>query len=239
MATAPGEKKLLVRVREAIALRGYSKRTEKAYVAWIIRYVEFCDRRHPRDCGPREVQAFATSLMATHDVSPATQHQAVSAVLFLYRNVLGDAMGWMDGIVWAKRTRRLPTVLNKYEVAAVMNALEPEHRLMVRMLYGAGLRLLELLRLRVKDVDFGNASIVVRSGKGDKDRVTMLPDSAREALVEHLERVRVLHERDRAHGGGYVELPRALGHKLLGSGRDWPWQWVFPARRQYRDRSER
>jgi len=229
--------KLLSLVRDAVRMRGFSPRTEKAYVGWIIRYVKFCDGRHPRECGPREVQAFATSLVSDRNVASATQHQAVSAVLFMYRNVLGDPMGWTDGIVWAKRTRRLPTVLSVAEVSRVVAAMDGQYQLMVRLLYGTGMRLLELLRLRIKDVDFENGSILIRCGKGQKDRVTVLPISLCAELRTHLASVRRLHERDVANEGGYVELPHALGRKLHGAPRDWPWQWVFPARRQYSDRA--
>lgn len=235
METQGRPPKLLNQVRDAIRARGYSPRTEEAYVAWIVRYVKFCGKRHPRECGPEDVQSFATSLVSKDRVAPSTQHQGVSAVLFLYRNVLGDPMGWAQGIVWAKRTRRLPTVLSKYEVASVISELAPEHALMVRLMYGTGLRLLELLRLRVKDVDFDGSGVLVRCGKGMKDRVTVLPESIREPLREHLERCRKLHQRDVARGAGYVELPYAMGMKVRGSGRDWPWQWVFPARRFHRD----
>jgi len=228
--------KLLTLVREAVRVRGYSPRTEKAYVSWIIRYVRFCGGRHPRECGPREVQAFATSLAAKDGVAPSTQHQAVCAVLFLYRNVLGDPMAWEPGIVWAKRTQRLPTILSRAEVDRVIQALAGTEQLAVRLLYGAGLRLLELLRLRVKDIDFDNGSLVVRCGKGMKDRVTVLPESIRSDLEAHLTAVRRLHDRDLQRGAGHVEMPQLLGRKLLGASRDWPWQWVFPARRQYRDR---
>jgi integron integrase len=234
--SSPRSPKLLTLVREAIRVRGYSPRTEKAYVAWIIRYVRFCGGRHPRECGPREVQAFATSLAAKDRVAPSTQHQAVCAVLFLYRNVLRDPMAWEPGIVWARRTQRLPTILSRAEVERVLGALEGTERLAVRMLYGTGLRLLELLRLRVKDVDFENGSLVVRCGKGMKDRVTVLPESIRAELDAHVAAVRRQHKRDVVRGGGYVELPQLLGRKLLGAARDWPWQWVFPATRQYRDR---
>lgn len=228
--------KLLTLVREAIRVRGYSPRTEKAYVHWIVRYVRFCGGRHPRTCGPREVQAFATSLSARDGVSASTQHQAVCAVLFLYRNVLGDPMAWEPGIIWAKRTQRLPTILSRAEVERVIGALDGTEQLAIRLLYGTGLRLLELLRLRVKDVDFENGSLVVRCGKGMKDRVTVLPESIREELQAHLAAMRRQHERDVERGGGYVELPQLLGRKLLGAARDWPWQWVFPATRQYRER---
>lgn len=231
-----GSPKLLTLVREAIRVRGYSPRTEKAYVSWIIRYVRFCGGRHPRDCGPREVQAFATSLAAKDRVAPSTQHQAVCAVLFLYRNVLGDSMAWESGIVWAKRMHRLPTILSRAEVERVIRALAGTEQLAVRLLYGTGMRLLELLRLRVKDVDFDNGSLIVRCGKGMKDRVTVLPESVRGDLEAHLAAVRRQHERDRERGAGHVELPQLLGRKLLGASCDWPWQWVFPARRQYRDR---
>ena len=227
--------RLLALVRQAIRMRGYSRRTEEAYVGWIVRYVRFCGGRHPRECGHAEVQAFATSLLTTNGVSPSTQHQAVSALLFLYRNVFSDPVGWTGGIVWAKRTRRIPAVLTRAEVARVIGELDGQEQLMVRILYGTGLRLLEMLSLRVKDVDFGNGSILVRCGKGMKDRVTVLPQSVQRPLEEHLAKVRVLHERDVKRGGGYVEMPYALGRKLLGAPRDWPWQWVFPARRQYVD----
>lgn len=220
MAPEPSPPRLLTLVRDGVRARGYSPRTEKTYVAWIKRYVRFCGGRHPRECGPAEVQAFATSLVSARHVAPSTQHQAVSAVLFLYRNILGDPMGWTDGIVWAKRTRRLPTVLSPAEVARVIKALDGQEQLMVRILYGTGLRLLELLRLRVKDVDFDNGSILVRCGKGMKDRITVLPDSVRAPLEAHIASVRRLHERDVKRGGGYVEVPYALGRKLLGAPRD-------------------
>ena len=235
MAQEQRPPKLLTLVRDAVRMRGYSPRTERTYVDWIKRFVRFCEGRHPRECGYVEVQAFATWLISVKRVSPSTQHQAVSAVLFLYRNVLGDPMGWTHGVVWAKRTRRVPSVLSEAEVARVIKELVGQEQLMVRILYGTGLRLLELLRLRVKDVDFDNGAILVRCGKGMKDRVTVLPDSVRDPLDAHLNGVRKLHERDVERGGGYVELPYALGRKLLGAPRDWPWQWVFPARRQYID----
>ena len=234
MHTPPRSPRLLTLVREAIRVRGYSPRTEKAYIGWIIRYVRFCDSRHPRECGPAEVQAFATSLASEDRVAPSTQQQAVCAVLFLYRNVLGDPMGWEHGIVWAKRTQRLPTILSRAEVERVLHALDGTEQLAIRLLYGSGLRLLELLRLRVKDVDFENGSLLVRCGNGMKDRITVLPGSIRGQFEAHLASVRRQHERDVERGGGYVELPQRLGRKLLGAARDWPWQWVFPATRQYR-----
>jgi len=230
-----GPARLLAQVRRAIRTRGYSPRTEEAYVGWIVRYVKFCGLRHPKECGAAEVQAFATTLVADRQLAPSTQHQAVSAVLFLYRNVLGDPIGWAEGIIWAKRTRRLPTVLSKYEVASVIAALPDQHQLMVRLLYGAGLRLLELLQLRVKDVDLAGGGLLVRCGKGQKDRVTVLPESVRAPLRDHMRRVQQQHERDVARGGGYVAMPGALQLKFRGGARDWPWQWVFPARRVYRD----
>lgn len=223
-SSSPRSPKLLTLVREAIRVRGYSPRTEKAYVGWIIRYVRFCGGRHPRECGPREVQAFATSLASKDRVAPSTQHQAVCAVLFLYRNVLRDPMGWEPGIVWAKTTQRLPTILSRAEVERVIGALDGTEPLAVRLLYGTGMRLLELLRLRVKDIDFKNGSLLVRCGKGMKDRVTVLPASVREELEAHLAAVRRQHQRDVERGGGYVELPQLLGRKLLGAARDWPWQ---------------
>ncbi len=211
-------------------------RTEKAYVAWIRRYIFFHDKRHPADMGAPEVTRFLSSLAVEGKVAASTQNQALSALLFLYGEVLEVDLPWMDEIVRAKRPQRLPVVLTRDEVRSVLCRLDGTSRLMVFLLYGAGLRLLECCRLRVQDVDFGTNQIVVRSGKGDKDRVTMLPGVVKPHLARHLQRVREQHRSDLEVGAGWVELPTALARKYPNAGREWVWQWVFPATRTYVDR---
>jgi integron integrase len=186
--------------------------------------------------GGPEVTAFLTSLAVDGRVAASTQNQALSALLFLYRDVLGVDLPWLDGIVRAKRPARLPVVLTREEVRAVLARLDGVPRLMACLLYGAGLRVLECCRLRVQDLDFAANQIVVRGGKGDKDRVTMLPSLVKTDLARHLEEVRAQHQRDLAVGAGWVELPTALLRKYPNAGREWAWQWVFPATRIYRDR---
>ena len=234
--TGSPKPRLLDRVRAAIRARHYSRRTEKAYVAWIRRYIFFHDKRHPADMGAPEVTRFLSSLAVEGKVAASTQNQALSALLFLYGEVLEVDLPWMDEIVRAKRPQRLPIVLTRDEVRAVLRRLEGTPRLMAFLLYGAGLRLLECCHLRVQDVDFGTNQIVVRSGKGDKDRVTMLPAVVKPHLARHLERVREQHRCDLEAGAGWVELPTALARKYPNAGREWVWQWVFPATRTYVDR---
>jgi integron integrase len=233
---APPKPRLLDRVRDAIRARHYSRRTEKAYVHWIRRYIFFHGKRHPAEMGAPEVSAFLTALAVEHRVSASTQNQALSALLFLYRAVLGVDLPWLDEVVRAKRPQPLPVVLTRQEVHAVLRELRGVSRLMAVLLYGSGLRLLECCRLRVKDVDLATNQIVVRDGKGRKDRVSMLPASIKEALTAHLERVRQQHQADLRQGAGWVELPGALGRKYRDAGREWGWQWVFPATRLYVDR---
>jgi integron integrase len=235
-ATALGD-----RVRAAIRLRHLSPRTEQAYLDWIRRYWPFCGRRDPARFGADQVAAFLSRLATRDHVAAATQNQALAALLFLYRAVLGQDLPWLDGLVRATTPDRLPVVLSRDEVRAVLARVEGAPRLMALLLYGAGLRLLECCRLRVKDVDFDRNQITIRRGKGDKDRATMLPASAKQALRAHLERVRTQHEADLAAGAGWVELPCALSRKLPNAGREWPWQWVFPATRLYtcRDTGQR
>ena len=223
--TGAPKPRLLDRVRAAIRARHYS-RTEKAYVAWIRRYIFFHDKRHPADMGAPEVTRFLSSLAVEGKVAASTQNQALSALLFLYGEVLAVDLPWMDEIVRAKRPQRLPVVLTRDEVRAVLRRLEGTPRLMALLLYGAGLRLLECCRLRVQDVDFGTNQIVVRSGKGDKDRVTMLPAVVKPHLARHLERVREQHRCDLETGAGWVELPTALARKYPNAGREWVWQWT-------------
>ncbi len=228
--------KLLDRVRAAIRTRHYSRRTEEAYVLWIRRFILHHGKRHPLEMGEVEVSAFLTSLAVRQHVSASTQNQALSAILFLYKDVLNRPLAWLDGIVRAKRTARMPVVLSREEVKAVLGQLDGVPWLMASLLYGAGLRLLECARLRVKDVDFLRNQILVRGGKGDKDRVTMLPASVKEPLLRHLQAVRRQHEADLERGAGWVELPGAIRRKYPNAGRTWAWQWVFPATRHYRDR---
>ena len=225
--------RLLDRVRAVLRTRHCSLRTEKAYVAWIRRYILFHGKRHPAEMGASEITRFLSALAIERNVAASTQNQALSALLFLYREVLEQDLPWLDEIVRAKRPARIPVVLSRGEVRAVLDALDGSVRLLALLLYGAGLRLLEALRLRVKDVDFARNQITVRGGKGDRDRVTMLPAAVSRDLSKHLETVRAQHEADLRAGAGWAELPWALARKYPGAGREWGWQWVFPATRTY------
>jgi integron integrase len=227
--------KLLDRVRHAIRTRHYSLRTEEAYVQWIRRFIVFHHKRHPQEMGVAEIQQFLTDLAITHRVAASTQNQALSALLFLYKAVLHQDIGWIEEVVRAKQPKRLPVVLTRDEVKAVLQGLSGPTWLMASLLYGSGLRLMECLRLRVKDVDFAYNQITVRDGKGAQDRVTMLPRNLQEPLQQHLQAVKRLHERDLAEGFGSVYLPYALERKYPYAARDWPWQYVFPAARRSRD----
>ncbi len=229
--------RLLDRVREAVRARHYSRRTEKTYVAWVRRYILFHGKRHPAEMGAAEVTRFLTSLAVDGNVAASTQNQALSALLFRYRDVLEQHLPWLDHVVRAKGAQRLPVVLTRAEVRAVIQQLQGTLRLMALFMYGAGLRLLECARLRIQDVDFASNQIVVRAGKGDKDRITMLPGTVKADLVRHLHGVKRQHERDLEHGAGWVELPWALARKYPNAGREWAWQWVFPATRFYVDRA--
>jgi len=221
--------KLLDQVRAAIRLRHYSLRTEETYVHWIKRFILFHGKRHPGEMAEQEIAQFLTMLAVDGHVSASTQNQALNALVFLYRHVLQLDVGQLENIVRAKRPQRLPVVLRKHEVKALLDALEGVHWIMGHLLYGAGLRLMECLRLRVKDIDFSANSIVVREGKGNKDRITMLPVSVKAPLVAHLARVRELHQRDLAQGFGSVYLPDALHRKYPNAPKEWGWQLVFPA----------
>src|SRR5947209_7530460 len=223
----PGPK-LLTLVRRAIRLRHYSQHTEDAYVAWVRRFVRFAGLRHPSELGEAEVERFLSSL-AEAGVSATTQNQAASALRFLYEEVLRRPFVRPAGVVRAKEPGRVPVVLTREEVRAVLGRMRGTARLVALLLYGSGLRVFEALTLRVKDIDFGRGEIVVRRGKGGRDRVTMLPGRARRELVEHLGRVERRYRADLLRGGGYVELPGGLARKLPGAGREWVWQWVFPA----------
>ena len=226
---------LLTQMRRVLRLRRYSRRTEESYVAWIRRYVRFCGMRHPRELGPSDVTRFLSSLAVDRRVSASTQNQALSALVFLYRDVLDMPVGWLNGLVRAKRPARVPVVLTREEVRRVLGRLKGggPAALIAAVLYGSGLRLLEALTLRVKDIDFGMNQITVRGGKGDRDRRTMLPERLKGPLLRHLAEVRTQHEADLEEGAGWVELPGALGLKYPQAGREWGWQWVFPAVRTY------
>ena len=223
--------KLLDRVREVIRRRHYSYRTEQVYVDWIRRFIYFSGRRHPAGLGAEEVTAFLNHLAGEREVAASTQNQALSAILFLYKDVLEQPLPWLEGIERAKRPARLPTVLTLDEVRRLLLAMRGEKWLMASLLYGAGLRLSECLRLRVKDIDFGYRQILVRDGKGAKDRVTMLPASTMEPLRRQLLVAKALHEADLAAGCGEVELPHALQRKNPRAARLWAWKWVFPSQK--------
>ena len=231
----PNPPRLLDSVRAAIRLRHYSPRTEKAYAGWIKRFILFHGKRHPSEMGESEISRFLSHLAVAGKVSASTQNQALSALLFLYRDVLGRELPWMDGIVRAKGPQRLPVVLARDEVAALLRGMSGVELLMASLLYGGGLRLLECCRLRVKDADLARCEITVRDGKGGKDRVTMLPTRLVATLSARLERVKVQHERDLANGLGSVEVPAALDRKYPRAAFEWGWQWVFPAMRSYVD----
>jgi len=232
----PPKPKLLDQVRQAIRARHYSYRTEKAYVGWMKRYIFFHNKRHPADMGEAEIAQFLSSLADDARVSASTQNQALNALLFLYREVLDKDIGYVHGVVRARRPTRLPVVLTRQEVKAILSLLTGTDWIMATLLYGAGLRLMECMRLRVKDVDFASNQIVVRSGKGNKDRVTMLPGSVKEPLRRHLEAVRTQYRRDLENGYGGVSLPYALERKYPNAAKEWGWQWVFPASKLYIDR---
>jgi integron integrase len=220
---------LLDRVREKIRLKHYSIRTEQAYCDWIRRFVVFHGKRHPSMLGAGDVEAFLTALAVDGRVAASTQNQAKSALLFLYKEVLGVELPWLDGIETAKAPRRLPVVLTHDEVARLLARLTGVHRLIGGLLYGTGLRIMEAMRLRVKDVEFSRREIVVRDGKGGKDRMTMLPVRLVAPLREQIAHARELHRADLEAGQGAVWLPFALAHKYPSAARDWGWQYVFPA----------
>lgn len=231
--------KLLEVVRDKLRALHYSKRTEEAYLDWIRRYVLFHNKRHPREMGGPEVEAFLTHLAVNRDVAASTQNQALSALLFCYQQVLGQEVPWMKGVVRAKRPARVPVVLSRGEVDRLIAQVRGESGLVVQLLYGCGLRLMEGLRLRVGEVDFERNVILVRDGKGQKDRVTMLPEKLKAPLQEHLLRVRAQFEQEQAEGVADVYLPFALAEKYPKAGSEWIWQWVFPAAHRSRDpRSE-
>lgn len=229
------EPRLLDLMRTELRARHYSARTEKAYCLWVRRFIVFHRLRHPSEMGEDEINRFVTHLAVDERVAASTQTQALSALLFLYRYVLGLDLGEMRGLVRARPSERLPVVMTRAEVRAVLAELSDEHWLMASLMYGAGLRLTECLRLRVQDIDFSANEIMVRDGKGAKDRVTMLPESLKGPLRAQLRRAREVHEHDLAAGWGRVVLPDALDRKYPNASADWKWQWVFPQERRWRD----
>lgn len=228
--------RLLERLRNRLRTRRYSPRTERAYCDWVRRFVLYHERRHPRSMGEAEIAAFLTHLATERRVSASTQNQALQAILFLYNHVLGQPVGTVHGVERAKRLRRLPIVLSAPEVRSVLSRLSGVPRLSGVLMYGSGLRVSECVSLRVKDLDFDRFEITVRAGKGNKDRRVPLPRVAIPALRTHLNRVRKQFQRDLARGLVGAVLPDALERKLPNAGREWAWQWVFPAGRVYVDR---
>lgn len=220
--------RLLDQVRYKIRLKHYSIRTEQAYVDWIRRFILFHKKRHPKEMGEPEIEAFLTHLAVDRKVASSTQNQAFSALLFLYREVLGVELALLNA-TRSKKPQRLPVVLTQSEVQAVLARLDGIHHLMASLLYGAGLRLMECIRLRVKDVDFNYQQLTVRNGKGNKDRITMLPESIIDALQGQLEKAQLIHQQDLSEGFGEVYLPNALDRKYPSAGSEWRWQYVFPS----------
>jgi integron integrase len=222
-------------LRSALHARHYSRRTEQAYCYWVRRYIRFHKLRHPAEMAEPEMNSFLTHLAVEEKISASTQNQALAALLFLYRHVLGRKVGDLGEVVRARKPMRLPVVMTREEVRAVLDNLSGDRWLMASLMYGAGLRLSECLRLRVQELDFARNLILIRDGKGSKDRVTMLPGSLRAPLQEHLKKVKLVHERDLADGWGAVRLPMALDRKYPNAPRDWCWQWVFPQENRWKN----
>ena len=227
--------KLLDQVRDAIRVRHYSIRTEEAYLQWIKRYIFFHKKQHPLDMGEAEITAFLSHLAVDKHVSASTQNQALSALLFLYKEVLGVELDWLEDVVRAKRPQRLPVVLTVNEVRQILSLIPENNGLIARLMYGTGMRLMEAIRLRVKDINFEYRQITIRDGKGGKDRTTVLPDALIEELKGQLNKTRRLHETDLAEGYGCVYLPFALSRKYPNACREFAWQYVFPSMKRSRD----
>jgi integron integrase len=231
----PRTPRLLEKVRECIRARHYSVRTEDSYVGWIRRYIRYHGRRHPRELGATHVGAFLSALANDRKVSASTQNQALAALLFLYKQVLAVDLPWLEGVTRARKPKRLPTVLTRAEAHALLGRMEGVHALMARLMYGTGLRLAECLELRVKDVELERREVMVREGKGAKDRITMLPESLVEPVKVQLESGRRIHDADRAAGVAGVALPHAYGVKNPSAATSWAWFWVFPQAHLSRD----
>jgi len=235
MVDGPAAPRLLDEVRRVLRLKHYSIRTETVYVGWIRRFILANGKRHPRDMGEAEVEGFLSQLAVQGKVAATTQNQALAALLFLYKQVLSIELPWMESVVRAKRSQHVPTVLSRDEITRVLARMDGRPWLLASLLYGTGMRLMEVLRLRVKDVDFGRNEITIRDGKGGKDRRTMLPRSLAEALLREIERARLLHEADLAAGFGAAWLPHALARKYPNAPREIGWQYVFPSAQRSRD----
>ncbi len=231
------EKSLMSRYRQALRGRHYSARTEKTYSRWVVRYIQFHHMRHPEDMAEREINAFLSYLAVKGRVSASTQNQALAALLFLYRNIIGRDVGDLGQLIRAKKPVRIPVVMTKHEVKLVLMQLQGRDRLMVELIYGSGLRLNESLELRICDLDFERNQISVRYGKGGRDREVMLPGSLKIRLQEHIEEVKRIHRSDLSKGFGEVPLPGALDRKYVGATSEWRWQWVFPQERRWSDRA--
>lgn len=227
--------KLLDQVRGVIRKKHYSIRTEQAYVAWIKRFIIFHGKRHPKDMGEKEISQYISHLATDKQVAASTQNQALNAIVFLYKHVLRIELGDFGPMERSRRPEKLPTVMTKTEVGRVLAAMSDTHGLMAKLLYGCGLRLMECVRLRVKDIEFEQNQLIVRDGKGMKDRSTMLPEQLKPFLSEHLRRVKILHEEDIKRGFGEVHLPFALERKYPNAAKEWGWQYVFPSERISKD----
>lgn len=225
--------KLLDRLRESLRSRHYSRRTEETYCQWVKRFIYFHGVRHPREMAEPEINAFLTHLAVKGKVSASTQNQALCALLFLYRHVLGREVGDLGDVIRARKPKHLPVVMTREEVKAVLAHMASDKWLMASLMYGAGLRLMECLRLRVQDIDVSRNEILVRDGKGAKDRITMLPESLKAPLQEHLKKVNEIHNKDLADGWGRVQLPTALEKKYPNASAEWRWQWVFPQEKRW------
>ena len=231
----PDQPRLLDRMSEALRTRHYSPRTEQVYVLWVKRFIRFHQLRHPKEMGEPEVNEFLTHLAVAEKVSASTQNQALAALLFLYRHVLGIDMGDLGTVVRARKSHHVPIVIARAETRAVLAQMSGETKLMASLLYGSGLRLSECLCLRVQDLDLEGGEIVVFNGKGNKDRVTVLPEGLKDPLREHLRNVRAIHLQDLADGWGRVLVPEALQRKYPNAATEWRWQWVFPQRYRWRN----
>ena len=231
----PKAAKLMDQVHEVLRYHHYGKRTEEAYSRWIRWFIKYNGTRHPKDMGKAEVEAFLTHLAVDRNVSISTQNQALNGIVFLYREVLDLPLADDLAPARARRQPRLPVVLSRDEVQLLLAEMDGIYHLMARIMYGGGLRLMELLRLRVQDIDFGNGYITVRAGKGDKDRTTLLPQSVRDELARHLERVKHLFDRDVSEGAANVWLPGSLAKKYPNAPKSWEWQYVFPSKSLSKD----
>jgi len=234
-ACSRAELKLVDRLRKALRSRHYSKSTEKTYVAWVKRFIYYHNVKHPAEMAEPEINMFLTHLAVENHVSASTQNQALSALLFLYRHVIGREVGNLGTVIRARQPKRLPVVMTREEIRTVLSQLDEDKWLIAGLMYGTGLRLIECLRLRVQDIDFQRKEITVRDGKGAKDRVTMLPESVKRPLQEHLHQIRTVHERDLACGWGRIHMPYALDRKYPNAASEWGWQWVFPQKNSWKD----